>query len=984
MQLVRTIVFCPVIGLLISGNVLAKKPPFSDSVGKNNQIPSENRMVAALTDKYDSEGFAERLYYPFFASKFSQPNEIAAEFLTQYSGILGISDDGSDLDLISAQKSLSGYHYRYQQVYQGIPVFASQLLVNVNHHGAISSVISDYRHFNGISTQPSIAHDFAEELAIASVGVSSYRGEPENELVIFGKENDIHLCWKVLIPAAEPPGDWQVFVDASNGVIINKSNIMCFIDGSGYTFDPNPVVSEQTLNLPDSGDANYAALTAARFDVTLEDLDPPQGGRYYLSGPYVNTTPTSNRANDTDPNNFHYNRQADYFEEVVVYYQINECHDFYESLGFDNIMNFSIGVNVNGTTDDNSWYSPWNRQLTFGSGGVDDGEDCDVVIHEYGHATQFDQVPNWGQTHEGGSMGEGFGDYLSVAYAHPVYNGWDEAQVFDWDLGPVDHFWPGRRVDRNKHYPEDMTGGVHADGEIWSRCLWDIQNAIGYDTSCQLVLESHFYLTSSAEFVDGANAIVEADINLYSGAHLMDIGQAFVDRGILEEMPIELEIYHEPLTDTEDLNGPYPVPATMEHTNPLAAVRVYYRYDAGSEFAVIDMLPTGNPEEYSAEMPGPGEESSVYYYISATDNIGLTNTLPAGAPDETFEFFAGLDIIFPVIEHEPLADIPEIAWPPTVSASVTDNIGVESARVEFKINSGPSESFDLAYDSLEDIWQGEFTGSVDVGDLIEYRISAADVSSNGNTSYLPADGFFAFDILQMLEITYLTEDPIPIPDGNGHSIFDTLYVPDDLEIYDIDVYSNITHPNVGDLYFVIWSPDNARLILHNRTGGSNDNIIGWYDDDFPPDDTSGMDIYFGRQSRGNWRIFIGDLVAGNQGILNQWGVRILGAGEGTGINNEIERLPEKLMLSQNYPNPFNPSTTIAFALPEAGAVKLEVFDLLGRRVAALVDGMLPAGERRVTWHASDLASGVYFARLTYDRSYGSMGKTETIRMALLK
>ncbi len=967
-----------VAGLFATDEVAAKRPPSSGIGSGREYVPPEKGAAAALMDQYDYDGFATRLYYPFFASDYSQPNEVAVDFLSEYSELLGIPADGSGLQLVSELKTLSGYHYRYQQVYEDIPVFASQVLVNVTLDGSISSVISDYRRFAPVSVEPTITGIDAVSSAVGGIKIEELRGQPESELVIFGRGDEYSLCWKVLIPAREPLGDWQVFVDAFDGSILDKSNIMVFVDGSGYTFDPNPVVSEQTYNLPDSGDINYETLTIARFDVTLENLNPPQGGRYYLSGTYVNTSPTSNRASETDPDSFHYNRQADYFEEVVVYYHLNECHEFYESLGFDNIMNFSIGVNVNGTTQDNSWYSPSNRQLTFGSGGVDDGEDADVIVHEYGHATQFDQVPNWGQTHEGGSMGEGFGDYISVAYAHPASNGWDEAQVFDWDLGPVDHFWGGRRVDRDKHYPEKLQGEVHADGEIWSRCLWDMQNSIAYDTAAQLVLESHFYLTSQADFEDGANAIVEADINLYGGAHLMEIGTAFVDRGIFEQMPVRLEIFHDPLSDTENLGGPYEVLATFDHTNPLEGAQVYYRYDSGSEFQMVEMSPTGNQDEYSASLPGPGEESSVYYYISASDNIGLTSTLPAGAPDETFEFYAGADLIFPQIEHEPLGGIPDVAWPPTVTAVASDNIGVESVIVEFRINSGQVETFDLGYDSDLNLWHGVFTGTVNVGDNIEYRIAATDISSNENTSYLPEDRYFTFDILQLIQITYLSEDPIPIPDGNGHSVFDTLYVPEDYEIYDIDVYADITHPNVGDLYFVIWSPDNVRLVLHNRSGGSSDDIIGWYDDDFPPDDPLGMEVYYGHESGGRWRIFIGDLVSGNQGPLNQWGVRILGAGEPTGIDDLADDLPRSLLLLQNYPNPFNPSTNIVFALPNSGHARLDIFDLLGRRVAVIIDRDLNAGEHHVTWDGSDCASGLYFARLTTSE------RSDVIRMALLK
>lgn len=83
----------------------------------------------------------------------------------------------------------------------------------------------------------------------------------------------------------------------------------------------------------------------------------------------------------------------------------------------------------------------------------------------------------------------------------------------------------------------------------------------------------------------------------------------------------------------------------------------------------------------------------------------------------------------------------------------------------------------------------------------------------------------------------------------------------------------------------------------------------------------------------------------------------------TSIQEIVEHIVEDYLLAQNYPNPFNPSTVIEFKLPEAGNVELVVFDILGRRVATLVNAHMQAGHHHVTFNAGNLASGIYIYRI---------------------
>ena len=82
-----------------------------------------------------------------------------------------------------------------------------------------------------------------------------------------------------------------------------------------------------------------------------------------------------------------------------------------------------------------------------------------------------------------------------------------------------------------------------------------------------------------------------------------------------------------------------------------------------------------------------------------------------------------------------------------------------------------------------------------------------------------------------------------------------------------------------------------------------------------------------------------------------------------GVYDELI-LPLRFALEQNYPNPFNPTTIIKYSVPKQSYVSLKVYDILGREVATLVNEEKPAGTYEVSWEAKNLASGVYFYKIS--------------------
>ena len=177
----------------------------------------------------------------------------------------------------------------------------------------------------------------------------------------------------------------------------------------------------------------------------------------------------------------------------------------------------------------------------------------------------------------------------------------------------------------------------------------------------------------------------------------------------------------------------------------------------------------------------------------------------------------------------------------------------------------------------------------------------------------------------------------------------------------------------------LWTPEDANYYFSDLGGADYIVEIKIPLDSIPsvtpPDDrfhpVRGMrvpiDLYL-HDNDGTWEGNLGFSPNANDlqwSTVTEWAYTWIGdtAGIATGIDDKDISLPSRFELSQNYPNPFNPMTTIHFNLPAKHHVKLEVYDVIGRKVSTLVNEFREAGEHSVTFDASDLSTGIYFYRI---------------------
>lgn len=740
----------------------------------------------------------------------STPEAAARSYLRHLAPQFGWTAETAELHLAAGHQTPVSHHLVFQQTFAGLPVYNRRVKVNLDAGRQPTMVLSAYaphlNHVAGFDPRPSLSVSDVRSLVQARVVQGAFTHSTP-ELVVWPSAPP-KLAWQVLVWPQGLPAEWNLVLDAHTGEVLHLVNqathahaaknaspppvlrtaplplwapvgtspVLARVDGTGLSFDPDPLsTAGQSYggSFTDNNDVDAAVLNNERRVVTLPGITQDNDGLYRLEGPYVRIIGQDNGGAtvyqppaEANPDGFAYTRSQEGFEAVNAYYHLDQSQRYVQELGFTTLQNAPLDVNPQSFRTDESFYFPGRNMIGYGTGGVDDAEDATVLWHEYGHALLEAGAPGLLSTTEGSALHEGWADYWAASYIrHLTETGTvlrtDWPRLFKWDSGDG-QIWGGRVMDSNAHYPEDTRcddPGVtncspHNDGRMWATVLMQVYDDLGRTVTDQLVLHSHRYLSAPVTFRDAAEAVLQADIDLFGGAHGSILIGYFDARGLIDVAAYGPRLTHTPLPATEQLGGTVPVVVeTTPGLAPVDSVLVIWNVGAAAGQVVLAATQEGR---YEGAFPLPASTSLVAYYVEAVDVLGRRSRLPL-APG-TYQFAVGPDTEPPQITHTPLETAALAIWPLQVVASVTDNLGVDSVFVDYTLRDAAGlVRAEGTFPALlqNGLYCGTFplpATTVQPTDRVEYRVRARDRAGAANETALPASGMFT--------VTFNTAGPL--------------------------------------------------------------------------------------------------------------------------------------------------------------------------------------------------------------------------------
>jgi hypothetical protein len=528
-------------------------------------------------------------------------------------------------------------NYDFKQFYNNLEVINSRLYAKLNLNNQLIAFGLDVFSDISISINPSISSSQAILSASQNITSTITRSSVEDALKILpiplnGKYN-YHLVYvvKVSTKLTHGPANYICYVDANNGDLLMRNNSVMYeapqlanihVEGEVYTTHPfNPSSIEDLVNLRvQKGGSNY-------YTDTFGNVVVPGSGNaiFSLEGRFAEVQTNFNVPSlnsQLSNSNVSFNSNST-IQERTAFYAVNNIHSHLKSV-FPTFTGLDIAMetNIDEQGSCNAFFD--GSSINFyaeGNGCNATAKIPDVVYHEYGHAINSQR---YGSGMWNGGLNEGYADVWALSLTQTPVLG------FGWDV--VDPTIFVRRYDQNrKVYPQDLSGEVHADGEIIAGAFWDTYLNLG---DMQQMLDLFKYTFDAApDGPNGTEGIIYTDVlvevlfaddndaNLLNGTpNDIAIIQAFALHGIT--LLSNAVIAHSPIS-TAPGNIDISVNANISSTYSwaLSSANCFYRINDNSNWNALSMTPNGN--SFSASIPAQPNGSVVAYYISLTDSYGF-------------------------------------------------------------------------------------------------------------------------------------------------------------------------------------------------------------------------------------------------------------------------------------------------------------------------------------------------------------------------
>jgi Zn-dependent metalloprotease len=478
-----------------------------------------------------------RLLYDFpDPPRGADPAAAAAAFLAQYRPLLLGDGALAELQQVELRRRPGSDHVRYQQRHDGLPVWGGGLSVHLDVAGRVRMVNGTFFPGVHVDAPARLTPDEAVRRAMAEVEASEpLPAPPSVELGIYPRLRLFRLAYRVRLATAAP-ADWECFVDAATGAVLERANRGRDLDGSGVVVEENPTVTPGLVTRPFANLVGDGYLHGLFADVWV--FDRVQGSSFLRR-----------RNAYSQENLFNWSSDDSRFDEQMLYYHVTRVHDWYKShFGFtDRDAPFpvhahwpSLDANRQPVALNNAYFSPFQQALFFGDGtgssnsGLNPlSRDADVIYHEYTHAV-IDRITDLGRWPNdfGTALNEAYADYFSSTITgDPVEGEFASGRATGLRALSATNRFPQQVDHPTLGLPES-----HYTGIIWGASCWDLRTRLGADVADRLLFEALPFMPAdgSADFPIALAAVLQADASVYGGEHQAAIREVYGSRGIYE------------------------------------------------------------------------------------------------------------------------------------------------------------------------------------------------------------------------------------------------------------------------------------------------------------------------------------------------------------------------------------------------------------------------------------------------------------------